>query len=424
MLNKKFVIGLLLAFLALGFVLFLISHHFKHSAKEISFQDALLESKKEALAIKNVRACYTSEVIGNVIKNGTMDVSHDYENKKYDSTGGAVPLPATFSMELAKRMSSENEKVELYSIYPFPWRKDRKISDFQKRAWEFFEKTNQKTETYFEKIDSTNELLYAIPDRMVHISCVKCHNTHPETPKADWKLGDLRGVISIQRKMRSSETIEEVNDHMVTLMICSGGILVMIFIGTLMFSMQSFKEVSEAKDKTQHLLEDSKKLGALLSTKNNEIEAAFSQIKISQNKLVESEKLAALGHLVSGVSHELNTPLGALKASLDYVNDETKEALKSFSETLLKLNKEEVELFMNLVDLGGEIGDSYTTKEERVLKKKLRIYFEEMKLKKSEDFSEAFLDMQIFEGIDKFKSLIIKENGLKSSHRLLELFYL
>ena len=34
-------------------------------------------------------------------------------------------------------------------------------------------------------------------DKMAAQGCVNCHNAHPQTPKNDWKLGDVRGVLEV-----------------------------------------------------------------------------------------------------------------------------------------------------------------------------------------------------------------------------------
>ena len=34
-------------------------------------------------------------------------------------------------------------------------------------------------------------------DRAVSPACVTCHNSHPESPKKDWQIGDVRGIQAI-----------------------------------------------------------------------------------------------------------------------------------------------------------------------------------------------------------------------------------
>ena len=32
-------------------------------------------------------------------------------------------------------------------------------------------------------------------------SCLECHNTHEDSPKKDWKVGDVRGVLELVRPL-------------------------------------------------------------------------------------------------------------------------------------------------------------------------------------------------------------------------------
>lgn len=50
---------------------------------------------------------------------------------------------------------------------------------------------------------------------------------------------------------------------------------------------------------------------------NRELQNALSQLHEAQDQLILQEKMASLGKLVAGVSHELNTPTGALLSSSD-----------------------------------------------------------------------------------------------------------
>lgn len=54
-----------------------------------------------------------------------------------------------------------------------------------------------------------------------------------------------------------------------------------------------------------------------LQNKTSDLEKAIESLKVSQEEVIKKEKLATLGMLIAGIAHEINTPLGAIKASSD-----------------------------------------------------------------------------------------------------------
>ncbi len=141
-------------------------------------------------ALNVVRSRYTSEVVERVRSHG-IEVTHNYADRQ-----AAIPLPATFTIDLGQHIGESGSRVQvsLYSDAPFPWRAERQLDEFQRRAWK---QLQEQPSVPVEQFDWDQRVLrYATADLM-RASCVECHNTHADTPKSDWREGDVRGVLEV-----------------------------------------------------------------------------------------------------------------------------------------------------------------------------------------------------------------------------------
>ncbi|MBX2866136.1 MAG: PAS domain S-box protein [Leptolyngbyaceae cyanobacterium MAG.088] len=66
---------------------------------------------------------------------------------------------------------------------------------------------------------------------------------------------------------------------------------------------------------------DRKQAAAAILQKSQDLEKALAELQNAQLQLVNSEKMSALGGLVSGVAHEINNPVGCIIGNVDVAQD-------------------------------------------------------------------------------------------------------
>ena len=242
---------------------------------------ALQAASMHAASLREVRKLYTSEVADRVAGHG-IQVSHDYAKKE-----GAIPLPATFSMELGKRISEQNTGMQarLYSDFPFPWRKDGgPKDDFEREAIRQLRQFPDQPFYRFENFQGQPSLRYVVADRM-EAGCVSCHNSHPDSPKKDWKLGDVRGVLEIIRPLDNiiAQTRTGLRDTFA----------LMAIIGTLALSGLALVFRSQRQARERERVDQERNTA-------------------TQAELARVTRLTTMGQMVASIAHEINQPLAAV----------------------------------------------------------------------------------------------------------------
>lgn len=166
-------------------------------------QNSLVESlardgtRLQAETLLELRSLYTSAVVERVRGNG-IAVTHAYRQQ-----GRAIPLPATLTIELGERIGAlpSGTTVRLYSDQPFPWRVQGGPRDaFEREALAFLRARPDAVYSQVDRGANGAVLRYAVADRL-RAPCVDCHNRHPDSPRRDWKVGDVRGVLEIVRPL-------------------------------------------------------------------------------------------------------------------------------------------------------------------------------------------------------------------------------
>ena len=118
----------------------------------------------------------------------------------------------------------------------------------------------------------------------------------------------------------------------------------------------------------QEIAERKRAEEGLLST-NEELKQTLANLQRTQTQLIQSEKMAALGQLIAGVAHEINTPLGAIRSSVSNMTATLQRTLTELPAFFQTMPEELRPVFIELLETARQRDLTLSTQEERKLKR-------------------------------------------------------
>ncbi|WP_024954059.1 GAF domain-containing sensor histidine kinase [Sulfurospirillum arcachonense] len=172
------------------------------------------------------------------------------------------------------------------------------------------------------------------------------------------------------------------------------------------FSLYNIELEEKQKQAKIQLMQHKEQLEELVQQRTMKLNESLEKLQNTQNSLIEAEKMSALGRLVAGVAHEINTPIGLGITSMSHFIGQTKR-LNNLHKTN-QMKKSSFEEYLNESTILANITFENLKRAAELIRSFKQISVDQINLEKREFFLRAYVEETFLSFFNKIKKTKIK----------------
>ncbi len=144
--------------------------------------------------VESHRAFYTAHVVAPLEEQHAAKASGEWRDQEK-----AIPLPVQIVNETSQMFTTQSTglRYQLISLWPIN-RKNSPRDQIDKNSLETVRAKPERPVTRTVKVDGQSYFRAIYADIGLSPACVTCHNSHPDSPKKDYQIGDVMGGLIIE----------------------------------------------------------------------------------------------------------------------------------------------------------------------------------------------------------------------------------